>query len=241
MDRRSAADLLGGLIPAARFTTSLILVINFGLYIACVIYAMQSGRGTGFDLDGRTIVRFGASYPPFNLAGQWWRLITAGFLHGGIMHILMNSWVLFDLGAQVEEMFGQRRMIVIYIVSTITGFAASTMWGHLSVGARAGIFGLIGAMIALGMQSQSMVGDAIKSHYTRWAVYSLIMGLLFPMTDMAAHIGGIIGGFGCAWLAGTPRLFDDAREKMWGILAGVAIAATAYSFLQMFLQFNRIG
>ena len=96
MDRRSPADLLGGLIPAARFTTSLILLINFGLYIACVVYAMQSGHSNGFDLDGRTIVRFGASYPPFNNAGQWWRLITAGFLHGGLMHILMNSWVLLD-------------------------------------------------------------------------------------------------------------------------------------------------
>jgi len=211
------------------------------MYIACTVYVLQAGSQNPMDLDGRTILRFGASYPPLNFHGQWWRLITAGFLHGGIMHILMNSWVLFDLGAQVEEVFGPRRMYVIYLFSTITGFAASTLWGHLSVGASAGIFGLIGAMIALGMQSKSMVGDAIKSHYSRWAVYSLIMGLLFPMTDMAAHIGGIMGGFACAWLAGTPRLFDDWREKTWSILCGCAVALTVYSFLRMFLQFNRMG
>ena len=54
------------------------------------------------------------------------------------------------------------------------------------------------------------------------------------------NIGGLIGGFGCAWIAGTPRLFDDWREKTWGILAGCAVALTAYSFLRMFLNFNRM-
>ena len=55
--------------------------------------------------------------------GQWWRLVTAGFLHGGLFHILMNSWVLFDLGAQVEQVYGARRMLVFYFVSTVGGFA----------------------------------------------------------------------------------------------------------------------
>jgi rhomboid protease GluP len=241
IDRRSPSDVLGGLIPAGRFTTTLILLINFGLYAVCAIYSMQHGNTNPLDLDGRTIVRFGASFAPLNFHGQWWRLITAGFLHGGIFHILMNSWVLFDIGAQVEEIFGPRRMVVIYIFSTVTGFTASTFWAPLSVGSSAGIFGLIGAMIAMGMQSRSQVGDAIKSHYMRWAFYGLLMGLMFPMTDNAAHLGGVAGGFVCAWIAGTPRLFDDAREKVWGILAGGAIAITAYSFLQMFLQFNRMG
>ena len=58
--------------------------------------------------------------------GQWWRLITAGFLHSGILHILMNSWVLFDLGAEVETLYGTSRLIVFYFVSTVTGFAASS-------------------------------------------------------------------------------------------------------------------
>ena len=242
VDRRSPSDLLGGLIPAARFTTSIILLVNFGLYIACAIVSMQSGNPSPLDLDGQTTIRFGASARSLSFQGEWWRLITAGFLHGGVFHILMNSWVLFDLGAQVEEIFGSRRMIVIYISSSIIGFIASGIYSrHQSVGASAGIFGLIGAMIALGVQSQSTMGDAIKSHYLRWAVYGLLMGLLFPMTDNAAHIGGLAGGFGCAWIAGTPRLFDDWREKIWGILAGCAVALTAYSFLRMFLQFNRIG
>ncbi|MEZ5365296.1 MAG: rhomboid family intramembrane serine protease [Bryobacterales bacterium] len=67
--------------------------------------------------------------------GQWWRLITAGFLHGGIFHILMNSWVLYDLGAQVEHIYGTSRYLAIYLISSIGGFAASlfglpeSLWG----------------------------------------------------------------------------------------------------------------
>src|SRR6267154_2415712 len=132
IDRRSPADVAGGLIPHARFTTVMILLINFGLYAACVLHASQTGRGPAFDLDGQTLVMFGAKYGPFINAGQWWRLITAGFLHGGVMHILMNSWVLFDLGAEVEQIYGASRLIVFYFVTTVTGFWTSSHLGFHS-------------------------------------------------------------------------------------------------------------
>ena len=71
--------------------------------------------------------------------------MTAGFLHGGLLHIGMNSWVLFDLGAQVEEVYGASRLIVVYFMATVFGFLLSTFWtAALSVGASAGIMGLIG-------------------------------------------------------------------------------------------------
>ena len=84
---------------------------------------MNSGNESAFfSLDNRTLVAFGAKFTPFIVQGEYWRLVTAGFLHGGILHILMNSWVLFDLGAEVEQIFGTSRLIVFYFVSTITGF-----------------------------------------------------------------------------------------------------------------------
>src|SRR5437764_14541997 len=129
-------------------------------------------------------------------AGQWWRLITAGFLHGGLIHILMNSWVLFDLGAQVEEAYETSRYITFYIFSTITGFYASYYWspGVPSIGASAGIFGLIGAMIALGFREKSAYGAELRSLYIRWAVYGLLLGDLSIMpVDNAAHIGRLAG------------------------------------------------
>ena len=238
IDRRAPAEVLGGLIPHAHFTTVLILLINTGLYLATAIHSTQAdARDGGFmQIDGRTLALFGAKYGPLIGAGQWWRLITAGFLHGGLIHILMNSWVLFDLGAQVEEAYGTPRYLAFYIFSTVTGFYASYWWRPLglSIGASAGIFGLIGAMIAMGVRERSAYGDAVRSLYVRWAVYGLLMGLL-PLfaVDNAAHIGGLAGGFVIAFLAGTPKLVGNA-ETVWRALAGVAIAITVLAFVLMF-------
>jgi rhomboid protease GluP len=246
IDRRSPADVAGGLIPHARFTTVLILLINTGLYAACVLHGAQSGaQGPSFDLDGRTLVMFGAKFGPFIAAGQWWRLITAGFLHGGIMHILMNSWVLFDLGAQVEETYGTARYLVIYFVSTITGFYASYYFlpQAPSVGASAAICGLLGAMIALGTRDRTTYGSAMRGMYIRWALFTLafgIMGPLFGMAiDNAAHIGGIAGGFLVAYAAGTPTL-SSGLERGWKILAGMCVVLTGLAFAQLFQWFFSI-
>jgi rhomboid protease GluP len=114
---RGGPAVLAGFIPRARFNTVIILLVNFGLYVATAIYAMQAGLGgDALNLDSRTLLLFGAKFGPLIGAGQWWRLVTAGFLHGGLMHILMNSWVLFDLGATVEEVYGASRMYVIYFI-----------------------------------------------------------------------------------------------------------------------------
>ncbi len=145
-ERRAPSDVLGGLIPHARFTTMMILLINTGFYIATVVHSSRAGGGSGLDIDAATLFDFGAKYRPAILAGQWWRLITAGFLHGGLLlHILMNSWVLFDLGAQTEESYGTSRYLAIYLFSTITGISAQargTLVGQiaLSIGAFGGDF-----------------------------------------------------------------------------------------------------
>lgn len=236
-ERRTSSGALGGLIPHAHFTTVMILLINTGLYAAMVLHSTKTdARGGGLDLDPQTLFDFGAKYRPAIQAGQWWRLITAGFLHGGLLHILMNSWVLFDLGAQVEESFGTSRYLVFYFVSTITGFLASFYWSlALSIGSSAGIFGLIGAMIALGVRDRSSYGAMVRSVYMRWAIYGLLLGLLpFFATDNAAHVGGIAGGFVIAYAAGTPG-YSRLVERVWQIAAGIAMALTAAAFVQMFL------
>jgi rhomboid protease GluP len=237
-DTRDPGTILGGLIPQAHFTTSMILLLNFGLYAATALYSMRSGDGGGWmDIDGRTLFEFGAKYSQAIFLGQWWRLVTAGFLHGGLFHIMMNSWVLFDLGAQVEQVYGTRRMLVFYFVSTVGGFLASTFWSSsLSVGASAALFGLIGAMIALGVRHQTSMGRAIRGLYLRWAIYGLAFGLLPGLRiDNAAHIGGLATGFGCAYLAGLPTVRNNLTERFWQVAAYAAVILTACSFLQMLL------
>jgi rhomboid protease GluP len=175
VDQRPSRVVLGGYVPHAHFVTSMILLINFGLYAATSLYSMNTGGGGWMGIDGRTLFDFGAKYRDAILAGQWWRLITAGFLHGGLLHILMNSWVLFDLGAQVEEIYGAARFIVFYLVSTVFGFIASSLfYPGLSVGASAGLMGLIGAMIAVGVKYRSSFGAAVRGLYVRWAIYGLL-------------------------------------------------------------------
>jgi rhomboid protease GluP len=243
IDRRNPADVLGGLIPGNRFATTMILVANFGLFIATVLYSMGSGNSSAFmDLDIRTLYRFGAKYPPSMLAGEWWRLVTAGFLHGGLIHICMNSWVLYDLGAQVEELYGPNRLLVFYLIATVTGFAASTFWSPaVSVGASAGLFGLIGVMIALGLRSNTALGAAIRGMYIRWAVYGLLFGLLpYFHVDNAAHVGGLAGGFVAAYLAGIPGTARDTSDRFWTWAGRASLVVIFYCFFRMYLSFSHV-
>lgn len=244
VERRAGGGILGGFIPHARFVTVMILVINFGLYIATTLYSMRSGNGEAvMNIDIRTLFEFGAKYRQAIYLGQWWRLVTAGFLHGGILHILMNSWVLFDLGAQVEEIYGTYRLVVFYFVATVFGFLASTFWSpSISVGASAGLFGLIGAMIALGVRHRSGVGDAIRGMYVRWAIYGLLFGLLPGLhVDNAAHIGGLAAGFGVAYVAGLPGRVRSVTENLWRVGCYVCLALTVFSFIEMYLWFAASG
>ncbi len=227
VERRNPGEILGGLIPHARFTTVMILLINAALFLLQT-YAPQSG-----------ITQAGESVPAVLLDGQWWRLVTAGFLHGSWLHILMNSWVLFDLGAEVEVFYGTSRLIVFYFLSTVTGFAASSHFTPApSLGSSAGIFGLIGAMLAFGFTDRSSLGMQVKSLYTRWVIYGLVISFL-PGVDLWAHVGGFAGGFLAGWLASTPRARMMWKEPLLRALAGVCIALTVVAFGMMYVAITQ--
>lgn len=232
-----AGDMLGGLIPTAQFATITISLICIGMYLVTMLAAMKVG-------EVNALIRYGAALPQGVFGGQWWRLITAGFVHGNLMHILFNMWAFMDLGRHCEEVYGSRRMVVIYIASTVGGFGLSMLRGTmLTVGASAGLFGLIGAMIALGVRYKwSGEAAAIKGFYLRWAIYGLLWGLLpFFRIDNAAHIGGLVTGFILGYLAGTPRLVPNLAERLWTYAAAFSIALTGYSFLQMVLWLARLS
>ena len=241
VDRRSPGDILGGLIPQARFATMTLLTINVGMYLLTAIYSMRTGAGGLMDIDGRTLAYFGDKFPVAIRIGQWWRLVTAGYLHGGLFHIFMNMWVLMDVGSMVEELYGPARMFVYYTVANIAGFYVSYLWSaNPSLGASAAIMGLIGVMIAFGMQHRSAIGDAIKGQYIRWVIWILIIGLLPGFAvDNAAHVGGLAAGFGLAYLFGQPRYTDSTTENIWKGASAVCVLLTAYCFLQMYLSFRQ--
>jgi len=240
-ERAQVSGVIGGFIPHARFNTMLILLINAGFFVATALMCIKLGLGGGWGgIDGRVLYAFGAKIGLRDLDGQWWRLVTAGFLHGSILHILMNSWVLFDLGAQVEQIYGTSRMWVIYFVANAAGFFVSACFNPgISIGASAGLCGLVGAMIALGVRHRNPAGDAIRGMYVRWAVYILIFGLLVPQIDNYAHMGGLAAGFAVGYVAETPRA-AGGTEGLWRAASWLCVALTVVSFLKMWLWFSHL-
>jgi rhomboid protease GluP len=234
IDVRQPAAILGGLIPHAYFTTILILLINSGFYAATLWYGRILGN---FNY---ALYAFGAKEgTSIWQQHEWWRLVTAGFLHGGILHIGMNSWVLYDLGAQVEQVYGTPRFLVIYFVGTVGGFYLSALMSPgLSIGASAGITGLIGAMIAFGVRNRSTAGQAIRNFYVRWVVYILAIGFIGGFgIDNWAHIGGLAAGFAMGYIAGEPIHSTREREGIWRAVAVGCVIVTTYCFWLVYRHF----
>ena len=222
------------LIPQENFTTIVILLVNFGLFIATLLMTMKNTQDGGFlmQIDGSILRLFGAKDALFIAHGEWWRLITAGFLHAGVFHILMNSWVLLDLGRNSEEVFGTSRFLVIYFASSFCGFVASLFWSPhaISVGASAAACGLIGAMIAHGYRNRS----SYSSFYIRWAVIIVLIGLMPGFhIDNAAHLGGMAAGFVIAYLTGTPHYIHPV-ELVWKVVASAVLLVVIYSFYRAY-------
>jgi rhomboid protease GluP len=237
--QEQSTPALRGLIPASHFTTFIILALNFGVFAATLILSMKlSGGASMLDIPGEVLLAFGAKQRIYIINGQWWRLVTAGFLHAGVFHILMNSWVLFDLGSQAEQVFGTARYLVIYLLSSVCGFYVSLLLSPatLSIGASAAACGLIGAMLAFGYRSGSRF---IWSFYLRWIAMIAVIGLLPGFNiDNAAHFGGFAAGFAVAYLAGTASS-SRSIETIWNVAAGACVAVVAICFVMAYLTLSR--
>jgi len=240
VDVRDPGPILGGMIPQAHFTTILILLINLGLFIATKL--VSGGIFSDSPDFTAVLVAFGAKWgPEIYQDHQWWRLVTAGFLHGGWLHIGMNSWVLYDLGAQTEQIYGTPRFLVIYFAGTVAGFYLSLLLNPMvpSIGASAGLTGLIGAMISYGVVNRhTSLGRQVREFYVRWVVYILAIGFIGGFgTDNWAHIGGLAGGFAVGYVAGTPMPSMRAREAMWRVLGAASVIVTAICFIMVYLYY----
>lgn len=230
-------ERIAGFVLSSRLVSSTLMLLNFGFFVLATVITYRATGQVGFwDFPGGVLNFLGAKSPLILSHGEWWRLITAGVLHGGLIHIAMNTWVLYDAGPLVEEFYGSYRMVVIYVLGSAAGFLASLWWNPmgLSIGASAGICALIGAMIAYGFHYRTPLAGAIRGHFLRWAIYLIVIGLIIPIVDNAAHIGGLAGGFAIAYLTGAKSLFDDWKETVVKIVFYLTCAVVVYSFFQVF-------
>ena len=138
--------------------------------------------------------------------GRWWTLLTAGWLHAGVLHIFFNVLWIRQLGPAVAEVYGPARMVIIYTFANVVGFGLSSVAGEmlwwmpipflrgaqLTVGASAAIFGLLGASVYYGRRSGSRQASQVGLQYT---LIMGVFGLIFPGVDNYAHLGGFLGGY----------------------------------------------
>jgi membrane associated rhomboid family serine protease len=157
--------------------------------------------------------------------GQWWRIITGGFLHENLLHIGFNMWVLYYLGTLLEPALGRLRFGLIYFVSLLTGSLGVLLVSphELTVGASGAVFGLMGAA-AVEMRARQI--PLMQSGVGGLILLNLIISFSLPGISWGGHIGGLIGG---ALAAGVIRLTDRYRMQALALVGCVLIAAASFA------------
>jgi rhomboid protease GluP len=180
-------------------------------YVLLAAIAVYFGLETllGGSTSTQTLVRLGAQVNGLVALGEYWRLLTAMFLHVGPMHLAFNMYALFILGRDIEGFYGHLRFAAIYLISGIAGNVAYYIMGpmNVSAGASGAIFGLIGAEIALLLSNRMLFGSYRKQRLMNLAflvVVNLAFGFVGRGINNLAHLGGLIAGLALGF-ALTPR------------------------------------
>ena len=193
-----------------------IIYVNIAFYVLSLILGGISAEGSFNFLSpsSQSLLLLGASGTiPVIGAHRYWTLISASFLHGGILHIAFNMMALYQLGPFVLREFGFHRFINLYIITGICGFAVSVLFGvPFTIGASASICGLIGAIIYFGKSRGDHYGEIIYKEAMGWVVGLIVFGLIFSGINNWAHGGGILSGIGLAFLMGYN---DNKQESAW--------------------------
>ena len=230
--------VLAQIFPGATAATSLILLVN-GFWFAMMLMAqMKTGEGGGLGLlrafDGRMLYRFGSGYGIAILYGEWWRLITPIFLHGGILHFGFNSYVLLQLGPLVEAEYGRDRFWIVYLTCGIAGnvLAALFVPGIPVVGASGAIFGLVGILIVHSGRRGGFGGQQLRSRLMRWAFLMFVISLM-PGISLSAHAGGFLGGLALGLVVPAGEIRNRAAARAWEILAVACALLVLFSFYKI--------
>jgi len=168
------------------------------IYANLAIYLFMALSGHGFiSFKGQDLLNWGANYGPLTKSGEWWRLLTSTFLHGGLMHVLANMYGLLFVGIFLEPWLGKSKFLILYLLTGLLASVASILWysATISVGASGAIFGLYGVFLAfiLTKAFPSEFGKAFLLSTLIFVGYNLLMGLAGG-TDNAAHVG-LASGF----------------------------------------------
>lgn len=192
-DHRALQDLGTLMVPRSGFfITPIIMYLNIGVFLLMVF----AGLGL-ISFEAVDLLRWGGNFRPYTIVGEWWRLLTSMFVHGGILHLLMNMVGLVFVSVFLEPLLGRARFALLYLLTGLAGSLASVLWypAIVSIGASGAIFGLYGVFLAL-LLARVFPPELSKAFLVSTLVfvgYNLLMGLSGGI-DNAAHIGGLVSG-----------------------------------------------
>ena len=205
----------GGRLITKPFVSYTLIGINLALFAIQLL--------VGIDEIAKTLGMW-----PIGIAlgGEWWRLATAAFLHGSILHIAFNMYVLFVLGPTLERILGHIRFIVLYLFAAFGGAVASYVFSDVrtvSVGASGAIFGLMGALVVAGQRLRYDIRQVVIL-----LAINVVIGFIAPNVDWRAHLGGLVTGALVAAIMVLPKRGHRMLVQVLGLLSlGMALAAVA--------------
>lgn len=197
----------------APIATRILIGINIAVYLAMALTTRQF-----VTFDTPTVLRWGADFGVLTASGEWWRMLTAMFLHGGILHIAVNMWALRNLGYTAELFYGRRNFLIIYFLSGLAGSAGTMLWNpvRVSVGASGAIFGVAGALAALVYFKKLPVDRAVLRRdigsIGGMIIINLFLGASIPVIDNSAHVAGLLAGT-LLGIALPAVIFRTERDK----------------------------
>jgi rhomboid protease GluP len=211
----------------------------FGINVAVFLGMMLAGVSMLDNPAGPDLVHWGANFGPLTVSGQWWRLLTCVFIHGGLLHIAFNMWCLWDLGRLTESLYGHWTFAAVYLITGLSASLTSLAWNPavLSVGASGAIFGIAGALIASFYLGEFSLPRAAVSGTLRsvavFVGYNLVFGAVIARTDNAAHIGGLVMGLILgALIAKVAPLQEQILRRLGVLLFGLMLVGGGIAWLQ---------
>lgn len=225
MNHDTFLNVLFSRVPRADGTRALV-VLNVLVFL---LTALAAGSLMQFPSD--LLIRLGGNFAPLVQKGEAWRLATALFLHGGLLHVSLNMLALHQVGQVVERLYGRSGFLVIYVGAGLLGNLASLWWKQsgVSVGASGAIFGVYGALLAYLTAQRGSVPVQIfaemRSGTLGFIGYSLFAGFAVPGIDNAAHVGGLLGGLLLGATLARPLVEPDpVRWQSPLAIGGLAVA-----------------
>ncbi|MEP7271021.1 MAG: rhomboid family intramembrane serine protease [Acidobacteriota bacterium] len=239
----------------ARGTPVTFAILGFNLLVYLLMTIVAGGdivQHLVFGVDPETLIAFGAKTN--ELLGQrseWFRLVTPIFIHGGLIHIVSNSYALWIVGPQVERLYGSARFLAIYLLCGIGGvvgsYLGSSMLGRdpgiASVGASGAIFGLFGMLAVFGYKYRHELPQSFRKAFGSSVfpviAINLLIGFSVPVIDNGAHIGGLICGAILAFVVPYIAPGKERTSKVGLVLIGVCVLVVGYSFVRAVQQSSR--